>query len=417
MTQKRKRVATHQVVTLIGLNLVYILIISTRFSYMGFNLDWNVFRYITGMALLFMFLFLGFYVKNTFLYAVWNIIYTIFLSGEIIYYQLSGNGNIEQIISISLVLLVILLFSQLGSFSLKPISVNQSSLLKKLEIISFLLFLPYPILYNQYIRVENLWLKNVYLTRSLFRQVAKPFTGYLTAPLVRVLLPIVIVENLEEKKWIKVFVFSSMLVYVYLCGALKSIFIGFFSVLLFYRGDYYDKILLFLKAIIFSTFFGTLFWIITDNVFFVDSFIRRVFFVPPLINRYYLDYFSIHPTYLSHTPFGLGIEPYRYDKFLPMFVGENLMGLPGMNANVGMFTEGFISYGYFGSIVFSLIISYLFYYFSATRFPSKYFGIIFVYIYYINTAFFSTLLLTHGLLFLMVISFIISKVKVDVSDV
>ena len=126
-----------------------------------------------------------------------------------------------------------------------------------------------------------------------------------------------------------------MILYLYLCGALKSVFIGLLALLFFYKGDYITKVIRFSKAISFLTIFGLLLTTIYNNVFLLDIFIRRVFFIPPYLNNIYVDYFRDNYTFLSHSPLGLGIVDYKYDRNLSMYVGEVVLGKPGLNANVG----------------------------------------------------------------------------------
>jgi hypothetical protein len=81
------------------------------------------------------------------------------------------------------------------------------------------------------------------------------------------------------------------------------------------------------------------------------------------------------------------------------------MGNEGFNANVGVIPDGFISLGWAGIIINSILISYTFLLLDRFRIDPMFFGIIFIYIYYFNTAFLGTMLLTHGYLFLLVFAF------------
>lgn len=99
------------------------------------------------------------------------------------------------------------------------------------------------------------------------------------------------------------------------------------------------------------------------------------------------------------------IRPRHRGVCIQMFVGNNLLGRSGLNANVGLITEGYVSLGWLGVFIHSIAISFIFLFFNSLRIDPKYFGIFIVYVYYMNTAFFGTLLLTHGLFFLIIFSF------------
>ncbi|THF80834.1 hypothetical protein [Cohnella fermenti] len=393
------RVFMWQIISAIGLNLAYVFVISERFSYMGFSYTFNATKLFLGSLIIFLMLFLIFFISDKFIFVVWNIMFIYLFVGEMIYYQYTEGARAVQVVTIAITLLLLVFVSRIKktfSNSQKQLNID-----KVLVPLSFILIVPFFIQYYRYINFKNLLLIDVYQTRATFRNISTTLTGYLAAPLVRIILPILIVNNIERKKWIKVAIFFLMIVYVYLCGALKSVFIGLFALLLFYRGDYHRKTINFLKVVSFLTLFGILIEGLSGNIFLLDGFVRRVFFVPPYLNNIYINYFTDNYTYLSHSPLGLGLVKSDLDRSLSMYVGEVVMGLEGLNANVGVFTEGYISFGIAGSIFFSLIICSIFLIIKMLNMSPKYFGIVFVYIYYLNTAFLSTLLMTHGLLFFL----------------
>ncbi|QSS99780.1 hypothetical protein IMZ31_17215 [Pontibacillus sp. ALD_SL1] len=397
-----KKVILWQFIAVLGLNLAYALVISDRFSYMGFTYTFNFPKLLIGTVILILMLLLNYFIKDKFIFAVWNIMFTYLFAGEVIYYQYSENSSIVQLLTISITLICLILVSRSKKVFTDNKKINRVD--RILTPLSLILISPFIILYYKYIDLKNLLLIDVYQTRALFRNISIPLTGYIYAPLVRIILPVLIVRNIEYRKWLKVTLFFSMIVYVYLCGALKSVFIGLFALLLFYKGNYTQKVVNFLKSISFLSFFGIALEAILGNVFLLDSFIRRVFFVPPFLNNIYIDHFTGNHTYLSHSPLGLGLVEDKIGGSLSMYVGEVVMGLEGLNANVGVFTEGYVSFGIPGSIFFSVLICGVFLFIKMIKISPKYFGIVFVYIYYLNTAFLSTLLLTHGLFFFLVFS-------------
>ena len=399
-----------QVLTAIGLNLAYVCDFA-KFNYMGFTYTFNLIKLLLGSLTLIIVLFLNFFIKDKFIYAVWNILFIYLFAAEMVYYQYSKETTITQLISIGVVLILLIFVSRSKGFFSNIKNIRNINLV--LSILSFILFIPFLVLYYKYIDIKNIFLINVYQTRALFREISIPLTGYIMAPLVRVILPFLVVDNMEKRKWGRVLLFSLMIIYVYLCGALKSVFFGLISLFLFYKGDYPLKVIRFLKAISFFTYFGVAIALIFDNVFLLDIFIRRIFFVPAYLNTIYINHFSNNFTYLSHSPFGFGLVSNNFNGSLSMYVGEIVMGLKGLNANVGVFTEGYISFGYFGLLLFGLLISLIFLFLKMIRIDSKYFGIVFIYIYYLNTAFLSTLLLTHGLMFFLIFSFLFLRKKKD----
>lgn len=396
-----------QLLVIILLNIVYVDVIAMNFDYMGFSYLFDTQKFVFGIVVLIFLLSISLIIKNALFFAVWHIMFIIFMVGEVIFYQYNPDSNISMIIVLSIFFVMLALFSIVNvkipnykrNFRL-PILSN-----KVLILVAISLFIPYFVYYYEYINLKNLFLIDVYETRELFREVGVDLLNYVTAPLSRILLPVLVVISLEKKKYMWTGVFSVMILYVYLAGALKSVLFGLAAIIIFYLGTHYQKGLVFIQLIAAFCFGGLIFYYLTDSVFFLDIFVRRIFFIPPYMNNHYVQFFTDNFTFFSHSPIGLGIVDYVYDGSLSMYVGEHVVGTPGLNANVGLFTEGYFSLGYIGGFLMSFVVCCIFSFFNAINIDAKYFGIVFVYIYYINTAFLSVLLVTHGLLFLIIFSY------------
>lgn len=402
--KERNKLIKWQIVSIIGLNLSYILVISKQFSYMGYMCDFNPTKLIISTLILIISLFIGRKIDKPYFFAVWNIMFLYLLGGEVIYYQYNPDANFIQMLVILVCLIFLYLFSKIRkTFKRTRYFKNPD---RAIGMVALLLFIPFVMFYYKHINLKNLFLVDVYKTRAIFRNLGNVFTGYITAPLARVLIPVLIIRKRDKKQYAFMLLYSFMLIYLYLCGALKSIFFGLLAAIFFYNGTYQQKAIRFVKAISCLTYTGTLIYYIFGNVFLLDAPIRRVFLVPARLGNIYWEFFKDNLTYLSHSPFGLSMIDYPYDRGITRYVGEVVMGSPGLNANVGLFTEGIISFGFIGGVMGALIVSLVILYFSMINIDEKYFGLIFVYIYYMNTSLLSTLLLTHGLFFFMVFAYI-----------
>ena len=99
----------------------------------------------------------------------------------------------------------------------------------------------------------------------------------------------------------------------------------------------------------------------TDLLF--DYFIRRVFFVPALLNFYYFDFFSINPKLLLFEDMFFsrllikvfGLSP-NYDVSASRIIGTNYFGRPEMLANNGMFSYAYADLGFIGIIFGALAL-------------------------------------------------------------
>ena len=86
--------------------------------------------------------------------------------------------------------------------------------------------------------------------------------------------------------------------------------------------------------------------------------IRRVFFVPTLLNYVYMDYFTAHDfLYWSNSLLkNIFLYPYNVS---PVFVIGAYLDRPDMAANTGLFGSGYMQLGIFGIILYTFIVTVL----------------------------------------------------------
>src|SRR5699024_12300021 len=105
------------------------------------------------------------------------------------------------------------------------------------------MFLHFLNLYLRYINLENLLLVDIYETRSKFSDIDTGLTGYLKAPLARIILPVLIIWKIERKQFIMVAIYSLMVIYIFLTGAIESILLGLGALFIFYKCYYVNTTL------------------------------------------------------------------------------------------------------------------------------------------------------------------------------
>jgi len=317
--------------------------------------------------------------------------------------------------------IILLLFIFLGDFinpKIPTINISLSNNYKYFLILAIVLFIPFIYYYWQYISIDNLLLNKlkIHETRALFRQLNIPILGYLSSPLSRVIFPILIIYSIKSKKYYIFIISIIAITYLFLCSATKSVLIGGVLAVFFYYGnEWKDKFRLFailIISLLLISFTASYFFHFKDIT---DAFVRRVFFVPPYLDNVYHQYFSSNFTYWGHSPFGLHIHniDYMNGKNITMFMGEDVLKFKGLNANIGVITEGYLSFGYIGVIIHAIAFSLIFVYIKSLNISPLYFGVIFAYIFYLNSSLFSTLLLTHALVFLLIVLTIFLKDSYD----
>ncbi len=390
----------------IGVIISYKFVVANAYGYMGFVDELNYIKLFACLILSTFLISLNLFIKKGYYCIIYNFTFIFFYIGIVTIYQFENKASFVPTFVMTFTLILIKCFEHMKKVKLVS-KVNWKSPDKKLVTLAFILFVPF-LIYLPHINLKNLFFIDVYETRTLFANISYTLLDYIKAPLSRVVLPILIISAIEKKDS-KIFVFVAMIIYIYLCGALKSIFLGLIALIFFYKGRYFQKTAVMILFFICCSYIGIGMYLFFDSTVLINLPIRRVLIVPGELTSDYWLYFKDNLTYLSHSPFGLGIVKYQYPIDIIHYYGEFVLGKPGSSPNVGIITEGLFSFGMIGGLLFGLIYVLILVYFDAIDLDPKYFGILFVYIYYLNTALLSTLLLTHGLFFLMIFSYFFLK--------
>ncbi len=153
--------------------------------------------------------------------------------------------------------------------------------------------------------------------------------------------------------------------------------------------------------------FSIIEYIIYKSFYLASLFVRRVMFTPCILNRFYFDFFSNHePDFYrgSFLRFFGATSPYSSYGGIPYMIGSIYYNSPIMSCNNGLFSDAFSNMGYIGIIVLPIIISLFLYLFdrSTLQLDSR---ITFVSCIYLAmnliASVFTTVLLTHGFLVLI----------------
>lgn len=371
----------------------------------------SFFKFLLCTLLVVFFTYYGKNIESGFVKVTYYICLVLLLYGEIVSYVCDNSTNLIMIIIVSLFLLLLPTTEKINADVRLYSSLSQGNKGQIIFLLSIVLFLPF-LRYISQINIENLLLKDIYETRTLFRNNSSGSSaiGYIKEPLSRVLLPLLLVIGIERKNKMYIALSSVMILYIFLCGGLKSIMFGLLSVLFFYKGDYSEKLLRFVKILSIVCVIGVLLYYFFDYDSII-SILRRLFILPARLNKYYVDYFTNNWTYYRHSGLSLNQNP-EYSIGISNYVGDYVIG-NGTNANTGLFVEGYYSFGMLGGILYLMIPLFIITIFNSIKLDGKFFGIFFVYLYYFNTAILSTLLLTHGLLFFIFMAFLCMREEYD----
>ncbi|WP_189103020.1 hypothetical protein [Deinococcus knuensis] len=139
-------------------------------------------------------------------------------------------------------------------------------------------------------------------------------------------------------------------------------------------------------------------------------FTRRVLITPGLLTIYYFDFFSKNdPVLLSHS-FLSSLSNYPYDLRPPFLIGRDYFNSSSMSANANFLADGYSNFRYFGMLLFSIVLGFI------LRFIETYSNIserkvvilcgIALPVFALTNSALFTSILTHGLAFGIIITFI-----------
>ena len=228
-------------------------------------------------------------------------------------------------------------------------------------------------------------------------------TGYLSAWLVNVLIPISFGYALFSKKWLYYLIGTLSCVIVYMATGAKTAVIFPIASYLVYK--LFTKVNLNYAFFYFGTFLSVLTAILTMLEFnlFSSLILMRTIGNGGDLTRHYHDFFLTHPhTYFSHVNIINAItNMYPYKDILGVTIGAYYWGETNVNANFWA-TDGYAAVGSFGVILASIIMFFVFLIFNTiSRSYNKVFLIVVLIPYltmFLNASIFQSLL-TGGAIF------------------
>ncbi len=269
--------------------------------------------------------------------------------------------------------------------------------------------IPFFVLYFPHINFNNLLLKEIYETREqIISSVDNFYTNYTYSWFNKTLIPCLVVFCLFFKKKQELIVAIGLLVFLFLCGAHKAVFVGLFMVLILYKYNYKKKANYFIKFMISVSLISLIISVVFNNNFLMVMSIRRTVFLPSLLDILYFNFFEENHLYWSETFNGVFFNyPYKHPH--AFIIGEKYFGTIIWNANNGVISDGFMNFGMLGVFINSILIALYFSFLNQLNISSKFFGIFFLLFFVIISSSLTTVMLTHGGILLLFVSFFILK--------
>ncbi|WP_404292788.1 oligosaccharide repeat unit polymerase [Cytobacillus kochii] len=392
----------------IFLLLNYYYVIADVFSYLGYTDNYFSFnKLFISLLLTIILINLSIFIKRDYYKIIYSVTIILYYFGQSINYIYNDSAFVV-LLCMTVPLIVIFIADKIdGNRTIKRTVIDLNDKITRIFIVALIIITVVPFFrYISTVNLSNLLLIDIYSTREEMRQYDRGILGYLFSPLSRVVLPFLFVYGIIKKRKLLITISLLCLISMFLLnGAVKSIFFGILCAAFFIKGTYQAKERRFLHLILWINVVGFVsFYIFNSTI--INDYIRRLFISPASLFDIYYKYFNGNYTYYTHSDIYSILTGTHNNMSISRYIGEYVMGREGLNANTGIFVEGFISFGILGVIIFSLIFMMILIFLRKLNFTNSYFGIIFVYIYIINTSFFETLLITHGLMFFFIFSFL-----------
>lgn len=402
----------YYIVYIISLILCYSTYIVKKYGYYGFKNEPTLTSIIIGIIILTIAYWYVYKQKtNTYSKFITYALFLVnFIPGIITFIFMPFNYN-YLIFFILYWLLLILFINFLNKFRIS----NKRKRFKGNVIVIYVLLL-FQILVTLFIIGKyvgiNLKFSNVYELRDNFKLSKMPTILYYLFSNFKVINPILFIFFYNNKNKIGKNLSFILQVLMFLADGSKatlfSIIIAYFIAKFskkkivgdFLKNDKFKFYILYLLVVL--NVVGFLESLVNEKAYIYNYFIRRLFFLPSLLNHYYYDFFTVNPIdKFKQSILGrLGYKSF-YGRSTQNIIGEVYFNSPDMIANNGLFSDAYMNLGKLGVVIMPILISAAlrFLDFCANDIKSTYLITLLITISYVflSSSFF-TVLLTHGFL-------------------
>lgn len=394
------------------LEYAYSTIISKRFSYLGYDLDFNLVNYVNSWLL---FLTIIFILKSKF-HKVSDFFYftsiVALLIPMYVLYGLDNNLSIYPPVVSTISILIIYIITNLKSFKISW-KYRMLDGVKIFEVISILsiLFLIY--LYRN--AALNLNFADVYYFREENSKLTEgTFISYISSWSYQIFTIALMAVSLHLRRYWMVLLIIFIQVFFYAASGHKSIL--FYPLLVFFirwLNRYTNLGLVALQGHLIAIIFPILTFILFEDILVSSYLLRRVIFIPAKLTFIYFEFFESKPFIFWSNSILSSVLEYPFSERHTVLISE-YAGWGDASANNGYISSGYAQAGLFGVLIYTLILAIILKLIdsiSGKQFP-LWLGISLTIVSFRSIVLSSdlfTVFLTHGLIIIMLIFFLLSK--------
>ena len=255
-------------------------------------------------------------------------------------------------------------------------------------------------------------LSNVYQYRSEMAQASLPTLLRYFYSSSKTILPILLLYSLKKNDILNVFFIVIIQILNFsINGAKTVLFSTFLAIILYYiYNSFYLRLVPFFLTIL--CILSLLETILFRTINIMSYVIRRVLFLPNLISSYYFDFFTKNEPDFFRQGFlrFFGIKS-PYDE-IDHLIGEVYFGNKAMGANNGLISDAITNFGIIGIIIMPILLIIILRLIDKCAYgidKKLYIVLSVLYAFMIISSFITTILLTHGLLFMAIILLLIPR--------
>ncbi|HTH58187.1 MAG TPA: hypothetical protein VL728_19200 [Cyclobacteriaceae bacterium] len=345
---------------------------------------------------------------SDFQYAIAALILMFFVFPSTVIFSFVGQAGFRIPLSHVILFLTVLAIGKI-KFRIQSNTWSTFTSKKILTWIVILGLIPFVILFLPYLNFKNLLLQDIYETREeLGLAVNNLYTNYSYSWFNKFIIPCLLVFSYYYRDRVIALIGSAALIFLFLCGAHKVVFVGLIVTFVLYNYDYKQKINYFLKLVIVVGLLALSIALLFDSDFLMTMTLRRAWLLPAMVDVLYFDMFDNNHMLWSETFNGL-FRTYPYDLEHSFLIGKNYFDEIIWGANNGIVSEGFMNAGMIGVLLNATIVGIYFSILNQLDISPKFFGMFFMFVFLIVSSSLPTVMVSHGGIILLVIAFLFLK--------
>jgi len=394
------------------LDLAYYLIISPIWTYSKFIFKFNGLKFIESYFLLFIVFFLTpKKTKKLSNIMLWVLFLMSYIPTLTLFALMDESRIFMYATALFWAIISLMLRTKIPKLNFKK--------LKQAKIIRWIIFIAVPImsfvLIYKYLGLNlNFSFRNIYEIRSYYTGLHIPFAGYILNWSAKIIGPLLFIIFFMKKKWIPLILVIALQILLFsVTGHKGYLFAIPFVVAMLWVINKKNPLKWITIGLIVIILISSLSYYLIDDSWLSSLATRRNLLIPAQLSFFYYNFFSNHQfTFLSQHHIFKNLINYPYHFNPPCLIGKTYFNNPQNSANNGIVSDGYMNFGFMGMFMWAIVLSFILKLidnFSIGKNIKMTFAIIAITTLSIRSSSLLTVLVTHGLLFSLLLLYLLPK--------